>query len=418
MRTTHSLLFCLLLAAACKNQSPTPTAQQAPEDSTLTFSAAQFKQSSNPNVQPQDSVTLRAGEWLSFDMDVPIPGRYQIVIHGQAPDSGKVWVEDYIHNTDKRTFDITGYLNFEQKNGAHVATAEGSPLDSGLHPIKVHAAKSTVHLHRISLALMQKHKITPDTLTQNMEGDSEWELVWSDEFNGSGLPDTTKWAYNVGNWGWGNKELQYYTDARAKNARQENGALIIEAHKNDGPYAWSSARLTTQGKAAFLYGKIEFKAKVPVGRGNWAAGWLLGDEYRDEISWPYCGEIDVLETVGYEINDTTGNGFNHASCHTPKYYFKKGNQITGTTPMKNMDSTWHTYSIDWYKDVIHAAVDGEPFFTYDKNKDKLEWPFYKPQNIIVNLAVGGGWGGAQGVDPRWEKHRYLLDYVRVYQRKK
>lgn len=417
MRITHFLFVALAFAVACQNQSTTSQANTAAKDSSLTINAAQFKQSSNPNAKPQDSVMLQAGEWLSFDMDIPTPGRYRISIKG-ATDSGQVWVEDYINNKDNRTFDITGHLSFNNKGSGSLASADGAPLDSGLHPIKVHALNDMVHLHHLSFELMQKNELTPDTLIQNTKGDGEWELVWSDEFNGSGLPDTSKWAYNVGDWGWGNKELQYYTNKRTKNARQENGALIIEAHKNDEKYPWSSARLTTQGRTAFLYGKIVFKAKVPTGRGNWAAGWLLGDEYRDELSWPYCGEIDVLECVGYEINDTTGNGFNHASCHTPKYYFKKGNQITGTIAMENMDSTWHTYSIEWYPDVIHASVDGEQYFTYDKNKDKLEWPFFKPQNIIVNLAVGGGWGGAQGVDPKWDTHTYMLDYVRVYQRKK
>jgi beta-glucanase (GH16 family) len=244
---------------------------------------------------------------------------------------------------------------------------------------------------------------------------TEWKLVWSDEFDGSGLPDSTKWNYNIGNWGWGNNEPQYYTDARVKNARQEDGNLIIEAHKNDMGQDWTSARLTTQGKAAFVYGKIEFRAKVPEGRGTWAAGWLLGDSYEDEMSWPYCGEIDVLECVGFEIDDTTGNGLNHASCHTRAYYFKQGNQITAQTPVSNMNQEWHTYSIEWYPDVIYALVDGERYYTYDKTADELEWPFHNPQNIILNLAVGGGWGGAKGIDESWDNHQFIIDYVRVYE---
>ncbi len=140
---------------------------------------------------------------------------------------------------------------------------------------------------------MKRQQNTPNSLKQKMKGE-DWELVWSDEFDGQGLPDTTKWSYNIGDWSWGNNEPQYYTEGKLKNARQEDGHLIIEAHKNDDGNAWTSARLSTQGKQSFLYGKIEFKAKVPVGRGTWAAGWLLGDAYGDEISWHYCGEFDFL----------------------------------------------------------------------------------------------------------------------------
>ena len=246
---------------------------------------------------------------------------------------------------------------------------------------------------------------------------TDWNLVWSDEFDGSGLPDSTKWSYNIGNWGWGNNEPQYYTNAKQENARIEDGNLIIEAWKTGSINEWTSARLTTQGKETFLYGKIEFRAKVPVGRGTWAAGWLLGDDYRDELSWPYCGEIDVLECVGFEIDDSTGNGKNHATCHTRSYYFKQGNQIGADTNMQAMNTAFHTYAIEWYPDVIYGLVDGKRYYTYDKNKDELEWPFNKPQNIIVNLAIGGGWGGAKGIDSTWDKHQYILDYVRVYELK-
>ena len=155
---------------------------------------------------------------------------------------------------------------------------------------------------------------------------------------------------------------------------------------------WTSARLTTQGKTSFTYGRVEFRAMVPEGRGTWAAGWLLGDAYRDELSWPYCGEIDVLECVGYEIDDATGAGLNHATCHTRAYYFKQGNQIGSEIAVDSMNSVFHTFAIEWYPDAIHGYLDGGHYYTYDKTADRLEWPFNEPQNIIINLAVGGGWG--------------------------
>lgn len=358
-------------------------------------------------------IQLAAGEKLDFEVSVPTCGRYRLTFEVAGTDSSSFWLEDYIHNLDDRSYNITGTL--KPGDWDDLASVDGSPLDTGSHPVRLHVDKGGIELKSIGFELIQERKDSPVSYLQNMDGD-RWELVWSDEFDGEGLPDTSKWSYNVGNWGWGNNEPQYYTANRTKNARQENGALIIEAHQNDMDQPWTSARLTTQGKFAFQYGKIEFRAKVPPGRGTWAAGWLLGESYRDEISWPYCGEIDVLECVGYEINDTTGKGRNHSTCHTRAYYFKQGNQIGAEIEVDSMYQKYHDYTIEWYPDRIEAFVDGEYFFTYDKNANELEWPFDNPQNIILNLAVGGGWGGAQGIDTSWASHRYILDYVRVFQK--
>lgn len=141
----------------------------------------------------------------------------------------------------------------------------------------------------------------------------------------------------------------------------------------------------------------------------------MGDSYRDELSWPYCGEIDVLECVGSEIDDVTGNGMNHGSCHTRKYYFKEGTHITAVTDVEDMVDTFHTYSIEWTPEGVFAAVDGEHYYTYDKTGDELEWPFDKPQNLIVNLAMGGGMGGE--ISPNANREQFILDYIRVYEKK-
>lgn len=357
-----------------------------------------------------DAATM-ADEARTFNIQIPETGRYQVTFYGSCADSCTVWLEDYINNPDDRTYNITGTLHL---SGTSV-TVDGSPLGEGDHPMRLHTSGSG-SIDSIGFELMYAAETTPDFYEQNMEG-QEWEPVWSDEFEGEGLPDDSKWTYNVGNWGWGNNEPQYYTDSRVENARQENGTLIIEARKNDMGQPWTSARLTTQDRAAFTYGKIEFRAKVAQGRGAWAAGWLLGDAYRDEISWPYCGEIDVLETVGYEIDDESGHGKNHATCHTRAYYFKQGNQIGSEIEIDSMHTQFHTYAIEWYPDRIEGYLDGEHYYTYDKNADELEWPFNNPQAIILNLAVGGGWGGLQGIDESYDSHQYILDYVRVYRKK-
>ena len=179
---------------------------------------------------------------------------------------------------------------------------------------------------------------------------------------------------------------------------------------------WTSARLTTRGKVSFLYGKIEIRARVPRGRGSWAAGWTLGDEYVDERSWPYYGEIDILGSVGFEVDDETGDGIAHASVHTPAYYFKINNQITSSKRVPDIAGDFHTYAVEWTPTEIRAFVDGEPYYLYDKTADEREWPFNKPQNLILNLAMGGGWGGARGVDETITSQQYVIDYVRVYER--
>jgi len=143
---------------------------------------------------------------------------------------------------------------------------------------------------------------------------------------------------------------------------------------------------------------------------------MLGDAYKDEISWPYCGEIDILECVGFEIDDSSGTGLNHATCHTRKYYFKQGNQIGAEIEIDSMNTKFHLYAIEWDENAIHGYLDGKKYYTYDKNADELEWPFNKPQNIILNLAVGGGWGGLKGIDKSYELHKFIIDYVRVYER--
>lgn len=350
--------------------------------------------------------------WREFELAVPAAGRYRLSITGLSLSGDSVWLEDYIDNPDGRQYDLTGWMPFGSQAEEQRQGRDGLPLDSGLHRMRLHHRQADFEPLRMELSLMQPHRSSPQSLVQKMDGE-DWKLVWSDEFEGSGLPDSTKWTYNIGDWGWGNREEQYYTAHRLENARQENGALIITALRNETRPGWTSARLTTQGKVAFTYGKIEFRAKVPMGRGTWAAGWLLGESYRDELSWPYCGEIDVLECVGYEM-DSIGNGYNHASCHTRAFYFKQGNQITAKTAVENMNQAWHNYSIEWYPDSIIAFVDGRRYYKYDQKGSNWEWPFDEGQNIILNLAIGGGWGGREGVDPALQKQEYILDYVRVY----
>lgn len=365
----------------------------------------------------EDLVQVDSNSWeIPITVDVMTSGRYIVRPYQMDVDTVEMWLEDYVDNTDDRTYNVTGTMyvfNTFETNPEDVEQVHGSPLGEGQHHMKLHLNRGDIENVFLEFEMIQPHKASEEILTQSMSGEV-WAQVWGDEFNEEGLPDTTKWTYDVGDWGWGNNELQYYTVADARNAHVSDGTLKITARR-DGDGNWTSARLTTRGKTAFTYGRIEFSAKVPTHRGTWAAGWLLGNEYVDEISWPYCGEIDVLECVGFEIDDSTGQGLNHATCHTRKYYFKQGNQIGAEIAVDSMNTKFHTYAIEWDSTEVRAYLDGEHYYTYDKSADELEWPFNDPQNIIINLAIGGGWGGAQGMSD-FDNAVYELDYVRVYER--
>lgn len=241
-----------------------------------------------------------------------------------------------------------------------------------------------------------------------------YDLIWSDEFDGEGLPDDSKWNYDVGGSGWGNNELEYYTSD--KNAYQKDGNLVIEARKEDCEgRSFTSARLVSRDKGDWLYGKIEVKAKLPTGLGTWPAIWMLSTDW-EYGSWPASGEIDIMEHVGYDQNNI------HASVHTQSYYHKINTQKSSTKYARGVSEDFHVYSIEWLPDKIMAYIDGELYFTFDPKKYKSsptykEWPFDKRMHLLLNLAVGGAWGGVKGVDENIFPQQMLVDYVRVYQSK-
>lgn len=357
-------------------------------------------------------VSVSSESALEFNVDIPTAGRYKTEVVASSEGENTLWVEDYTKNTDGRTYNISGSLDIPAGAAMASYSVDGTPLNAVTHPMKLHVADGGAKIDKLIFTLIREHEVTPETLTQNTDGDT-WEVAWSDEFDGTEV-DQSKWTYDVGNWGWGNNELQYYTVDRPENARVEDGNLIIEARKNDMEQEWTSARLTTRGKVSFLYGKIEFRAQVPSGKGNWAAAWTLGDSYVDELSWPYCGEIDIMESVGYEVDPETLDGIAHCTVHTPAYYFKINNQISSVKDIPNIAGEFHTYTVEWTPTEVKGFVDGEEYYLYDKTANDKEWPFNQPQNIIINLAMGGGWGGAQGMDPDITSQKIIFDYIRVY----
>lgn len=246
-----------------------------------------------------------------------------------------------------------------------------------------------------------------------------WDLVWSDEFNYKGLPDSTKWNYNVGDGcpnvcGWGNNELQFYTEKNSKNARVKDGHLIIEAHKEQmGKKAYSSARLISQGKGEWKYGKVEVKAKLPSGKGTWPAIWMLPSEWIYG-GWPKSGEIDIMEHVGYLPDSTFG------TVHTEAYNHWKGTHQGDKIFNPAAEHSFHTYSIEWEENKITFFVDDKEYFTFNKtgNQGPDYWPFDQKFYLVMNIAVGGHWGGKHGVDEAIWPQRMEVDYVRVFQKNK
>lgn len=252
--------------------------------------------------------------------------------------------------------------------------------------------------------------------SQAVEPPEGYRLVWADEFDYQGLPDSTKWSYDVGNGcpeicGWGNNELQYYTEHRTKNARVESGHLVIEAHKEDfETQSFTSARLLTRDRRAWKYGIFKIRAKLPSGTGTWPAIWMLPETW-EYGGWPISGEIDIMEHVGHEPNRV------YATAHTGAYNHLDGTQDTDTLRVEDAEQAFHEYAIAWTPENIEWFVDGESYAQF-QNEDisYREWPFDQAFHLILNIAVGGNWGGANGVDNDIWPQQMQVDYVRVYQK--
>ncbi len=236
-----------------------------------------------------------------------------------------------------------------------------------------------------------------------------WKLIWSDEFDKPGEPDPTKWGYETGIIR--NNEKQFYTK-NPENARVENGHLVIEAKKEKRENGdFTSASLITKGHGDWTYGRVEVRAQIPAARGTWPAIWMLPDDH-GKVPWPKCGEIDIMEHVGYDP------GVIHGSLHSEAFNHVKGTQRTGKMKVEDASLGFHNYTLEWTTDRIVFGIDGKDYANFDrKTGDKVaEWPFDKPFYLILNLAVGGSWGAQKGIDEAAFPQRMEVDFVRVYQK--
>lgn len=252
----------------------------------------------------------------------------------------------------------------------------------------------------------------------------DWELVWAEEFNYRGLPDPTKWTYEIGHIR--NREKQYYTGPRLENVLVKKGKLYIKGQKevytnefyiqgsddwrNSSPVAdYTSGCIITDGISAWKYGRIEVKAKLPRGHGIWPAIWMMG-ENRSEVGWPMCGEIDIMEFVGKEPEKVFG------TVHFPGKEGARTSSNGGTSIRKTLSRKFHLYAIEWNEERIDFFLDNEKYhsFSLDLAGDGEDNPFRKPHYLLINLAMGADWPGP--IDDEVLPQQFVIDYVRIYQK--
>lgn len=249
------------------------------------------------------------------------------------------------------------------------------------------------------------------TTTRQPVIDRNWQFettpVWADEFNSGNQPDPTKWSFDTGGGGWGNNELQFYTNGA--NATVTGGSLVITARREIvGSNQYTSARLVSRGKGDWLYGKFEIRARIPRGRGTWPAIWMLPTDNHYGI-WPASGEIDIMEHVGYDPNRV------HFSVHTSAFNHMQNTQRTASILQANATDDFNVYSCEWTPFSVRGYINGVKYFEFtNANSGFAAWPFDRRFHMILNIAVGGNWGGIQGVDNNAFPTSMLIDYVRVY----
>ncbi|NQU88072.1 MAG: family 16 glycosylhydrolase [Mariniphaga sp.] len=271
---------------------------------------------------------------------------------------------------------------------------------SGTFSVELEVTKGTSVFSKIETIVISKDD--PDYI-------SNLTLTWADEFDETEV-NTDNWTFETGAGGWGNNELENYTNG--ENSEIIDGKLVITAKKvneSKSPGSYTSSRMVSLDKHDFLYGRMEIRVKLPSGKGIWPAIWMLGSNI-NTVSWPACGEIDILEYVGYQPNIV------HATVHTPSGYGSNGNGASKS--LATCEEEFHNYGLIWTEKNIKFYIDNTDNITYTyepASKTDETWPFNKPHFFILNVAVGGNWGGAQGIDNSIFPQKMEVDYVRVYQ---
>ncbi len=281
-------------------------------------------------------------------------------------------------------------------------------LIGSITPVSVYAQSLS---ERASTATsVQQASSSNDATPVDSQVLNDWKLIWSDEFDGpNGAPvDQAKWGFETGGTGWNQNELEYYTD-QTSNAQIQDGNLLLVARKEAYQgNQYTSARLISKGKFEQMYGRFEARMKIPTGQGLWPAFWLLGNDI-DSVSWPQCGEIDIME----HINSEAQIG---AHLHGPGYYSKMAFGQDVTLPgNEDFGAQYHLYAVEWEPDAVRFYVDDLLYFTVSVNDmpSGRKWVYDHPFYILLNLAVGGNWPGAPDATTVFPA-TLSVDYVRVY----
>lgn len=338
-----------------------------------------------------------AGEWLAFNnLDIPTSGNYTVRFRVASPNGGT------LSNDLNGGSIVLGSLNVPDTGGWQnwQTISHTVHIDAGTYNLGVYATTGDWNLNWIEV----------------VPADAPGNLVWSDEFDSI---NPNHWTFETGGEGWGNSELQYYTNGQNASIQYDGQAgsnvLVIEARREGGHNCWygaceyTSTRMISAGKKEFQYGRIEARIKLPQTQGIWPAFWMLGNDFFSGAGWPGAGEIDIMEHVGHEPTLT------HGALHGPGY---SGNTpISGTHNVgESVDANYHVYAVEWNSSGISWFVDGNNF--YNVSRAQVEqygpWVYDHPFFILLNVAVGGTWPGSPDGSSTFPQRMYV-DYVRVYQ---
>jgi beta-glucanase (GH16 family) len=389
------LSLFVVLSCACTKSNPTPSVEVVPK---ITISSVTLFEGNDATTPFRIKVNLSqaATKEVSFDY--------------ATETSGAKIGEDFVENKGTLTIPI-GSASAEIK--IDVVTDTLKEGDEDFKVVFANAKNATLNQVEVTCTIRNDDTYVMSssdgyTTPDNYSG---YKLAWRDEFNGTKI-NSADWGYDIGGSGWGNNESQYYTND-AKNSYLRNGKLVIEAIKEKtGGKEYSSARLLTKGKKEFTFGRIDIRAKLPFGQGIWPALWMLGANI-DQIKWPACGEIDIMEYLGHDTKTTYGtihwgDQGSSSSKNTQGVY-----KLTGT---KTFADEFHVFSLDWEKDKLSILVDDKVIFTTTAAKlGANPYPYNTPNFFIFNVAVGGNWPGYPNASTTFPQ-RMEVDYVRVFQK--
>jgi Glycosyl hydrolases family 16/Calx-beta domain len=392
MKNLLPLVVMALFCCCTPKQSPTPTPTVTP---TISISSiAPFEGDVNANFSLKVSLSQATDKTVTVDFTT-VDG----TAGAGADYIAKTGTLTFSPQTTEKTIDIT-IVGDTLKEPDETFTIELSKPTNAT--IATSTGTATIRNDDTYIYVPVDGYITPETYTG-------YEKLFQDEFNGTQI-DTTIWGYDIGGKGWGNNELQYYTN-RPENAYLDNGKLVIQAKKESyNGSAYTSARLLTQNKRTFTFGRVDIRAKLPVAKGLWPALWGLGSKIT-QTGWPACGEMDIMELVGTNPNQV------HGTFHwgtTPALHASYGTFTR--LPTGDFSDKFHVFTMIWEADKAEIFMDDVSFFKFDKTKvGNAPYPFNEPLFLIMNVAVGGDWPGTPPATTTFPQ-QMLVDYVRVFKK--